>query len=76
MKMTHAKLATARDLAIASALAQSLDTTLERLDTQRSGLTDDKAEQRLLHYGKNRVATEKAPPALIQLLDVFNNPFI
>lgn len=76
MKMTHAKLATARELAIASALSQSLDTTLERLDTQRSGLTDDEAEQRLLHYGKNRVATEKAQPALIQLLGAFNNPFI
>ncbi|WP_406706061.1 magnesium-translocating P-type ATPase [Sodalis sp.] len=76
MKMTHTKLDAARDLAIASAQAQSLETTLARLHTQRSGLTDDEAEQRLLDYGENRVATEKAPPALIQLLGAFNNPFI
>ncbi|MDI8954281.1 cation-transporting P-type ATPase, partial [Salmonella enterica subsp. enterica serovar Anatum] len=27
-------------------------------------------------YGRNEVAHEQVPPALIQLLQAFNNPFI
>lgn len=76
MKMHHANLKVARDLAIASEVKQSLDSTLARLNTQRNGLTHEDAAERLAHYGKNQVVTEKAPHALLQLFQAFNNPFI
>ena len=76
MKMHNANLKMARDLAIASAATQSQDNTLARLNTQRQGLTLAEAEARLQHYGPNQVASDKAPAALIQLLQAFNNPFI
>jgi len=76
MKMHKANLKMARDLAIASAATQSLDNTLARLNTQRQGLTQEDAEARLQHYGPNQVASDKAPAALVQLLQAFNNPFI
>ena len=76
MKMHKANLKMARDLAIASAATQSLDNTLARLNTQRQGLTQEDAEGRLQHYGPNQVASDKAPAALVQLIQAFNNPFI
>ncbi len=76
MKMHNASLTRARDLAIASEMQQSLDSTLARLNTQQQGLTMEDAAERLLEYGKNQVASEKAPGALIQLAQAFNNPFI
>ena len=76
MKMHNANLKMARDLAIASAATQSQDNTLARLNTQRQGLTLAEADARLQHYGPNQVASDKAPAALIQLLQAFNNPFI
>ena len=65
-----------RDLAIAREARLSLDSTLARLNAQRNGLTTSEASERLLEYGKNQVAAEKAPHALIQLAQAFNNPFI
>ena len=50
--------------------------TLDRLNSSRQGLTTEEALNRLEEYGRNEVAHEKAPPALIQLLQAFNNPFI
>lgn len=76
MKMNNANLNLARDLAIASAAKQSLDSTLARMHTQRQGLTQEEAAERLAHYGKNQVANEKAPHAIRQLFQAFNNPFI
>lgn len=76
MKMNNANLKLARDLAIASAAKQSLDSTLARMHTQRQGLTQEEAAERLAHYGKNQVANEKAPHAIRQLFQAFNNPFI
>ena len=76
MKMNHANLMLARNLAIASEMKQSLESTLARLHTQRSGLTQQEAAERLKQYGKNEVANEKAPHALRQLFHAFNNPFI
>ncbi|MGE9553747.1 magnesium-translocating P-type ATPase [Erwinia amylovora] len=76
MKMHNANLKLARDLAIASEMTQSLDNTLARLNTQRNGLTSEDAAERLLEHGKNQVANEKAPHALVQLFQAFNNPFI
>ena len=74
--MNKATVKLARDLAIAREVKLSLDSTLARLNTQRNGLTSSDASERLLEYGKNQVATEKAPHALIQLVQAFNNPFI
>lgn len=76
MKMNNASLTRARELAIASEMKQSLDSTLARLSTQQNGLTMGDAAERLLEYGKNQVANEKAPAALVQLAQAFNNPFI
>ncbi|USB43390.1 magnesium-translocating P-type ATPase [Klebsiella africana] len=50
--------------------------TLARLNSSRQGLTAKDALERLDAYGRNEVAHEQAPPALIQLLQAFNNPFI
>lgn len=52
------------------------DATLARLRSDAQGLTEQEAAARLLAYGANEVAHDKAPPALIQLLQAFNNPFI
>ena len=54
----------------------SLNTTLKNLNTTTSGLTSEAARERLQTYGKNTVAHEKAPPALVQLFFAFKNPFI
>lgn len=52
------------------------EATLARLRTQTAGLSQREAERRLTQYGPNEVAQEKAPPALLQLLMAFHNPFI
>lgn len=54
----------------------SSDATLAGLHTQYDGLTQQEAENRLLEFGPNTVAHEKAPPAFLQLLTAFHNPFI
>lgn len=55
---------------------RSPEHTLAQLQSTRQGLTHDDARVRLTQYGRNEVAQEQAPPALIQLLQAFNNPFI
>lgn len=62
--------------AVAQQANQHIDMTLANLRSQRQGLTQAEAAKRLALYGRNEVAHEKAPPALIQLLMAFNNPFI
>ncbi|EDL1744953.1 magnesium-translocating P-type ATPase [Salmonella enterica subsp. enterica serovar Kentucky] len=54
----------------------SPEETLARLNSHRQGLTIEEASERLKVYGRNEVAHEQVPPALIQLLQAFNNPFI
>ncbi|WP_016256313.1 magnesium-translocating P-type ATPase, partial [Yersinia pestis] len=54
----------------------SLEQTLFKLNTHLNGLTEEDARERLELYGINQVAHEKAPPAFLQLLAAFNNPFI
>ena len=76
MKMHKTHLKMARELAIASAATQSQDHTLAHLNTQRQGLTREEAAARLAQYGPNQVASDRAPAALIQLFQAFNNPFI
>ncbi|WP_145524724.1 magnesium-translocating P-type ATPase [Yersinia rohdei] len=61
---------------IALEAKNSLDQTLSKLNANLNGLTEEDARERLELYGINQVAHEKAPPALIQLLAAFNNPFI
>eukprot|EP00102_Acyrthosiphon_pisum_P027486 XP_016664696.1 PREDICTED: magnesium-transporting ATPase, P-type 1-like [Acyrthosiphon pisum] len=52
------------------------DETLVRLRSDALGLSEREAEARLEVYGRNQVAHDKAPHALIQLIQAFNNPFI
>ena len=52
------------------------DETLVRLRSDALGLSEREAEARLEVYGRNQVAHDKAPHALIQLIRAFNNPFI
>ncbi|MFE8116869.1 magnesium-translocating P-type ATPase [Brenneria goodwinii] len=62
--------------AIAREAQNSLDQTLANMNTHLHGLTNDDVVDRQQTYGENRVAHEKAPHALVQLLSAFNNPFI
>ncbi|EHM45866.1 MAG: magnesium-translocating P-type ATPase [Yokenella regensburgei] len=50
--------------------------SLARMNSSHEGLTTFEAMERLQDYGRNQVAHDKAPPAIIQLLQAFNNPFI
>lgn len=65
-----------KSFTIALEAKNSLDQTLSKLNANLNGLTEEDAKERLELYGINQVAHEKAPPALIQLLAAFNNPFI
>lgn len=56
--------------------AFTADETLLRLRSDALGLVERKAEARLQIYGRNQVEHDKAPPALVQLIQAFNNPFI
>ncbi|UAK22231.1 magnesium-translocating P-type ATPase [Kluyvera sp. CRP] len=65
-----------KSFAIETEAFNSPDHTLARLNSNRHGLTTEDALERLDEYGRNEVAHEQAPPASIQLLQAFNNPFI
>lgn len=65
-----------KSFAIETEAFNSPNHTLARLNSSRQGLTAKDALERLDAYGRNEVAHEQAPPALIQLLQAFNNPFI
>ncbi|EAA4401758.1 magnesium-translocating P-type ATPase [Salmonella enterica subsp. enterica] len=65
-----------KSFAIETEAFNSPDHTLARLNSSRQGLTTKDALERLDAYGRNEVAHEQVPPALIQLLQAFNNPFI
>jgi Mg2+-importing ATPase len=54
----------------------SLETTLANVRSRKDGLSQLEAQTRLLQDGPNEVAHDKPPHALLQLLRVFNNPFI
>ncbi|MDU1575845.1 MAG: magnesium-translocating P-type ATPase [Pantoea sp.] len=55
---------------------RTIEATLAHLHSQADGLSQQEAERRLAQFGPNEVAQEKAPPALLQLLMAFHNPFI
>lgn len=56
--------------------ARTVEETLAHLHSHEQGLSQQEAQRRLAQYGPNEVAQEKAPPALLQLLMAFHNPFI
>lgn len=53
-----------------------LDVTLANVGSHLDGLTIEDAAGRLAGDGPNEVAHDKAPPALLQFLEAFKNPFI
>ncbi|EOI3578700.1 magnesium-translocating P-type ATPase [Cronobacter turicensis] len=61
---------------IDAASAERPEQTLARLESSEKGLPENEARARLAVYGPNTVAHDNAPPALMQLLQAFNNPFI
>ncbi|EIQ0901765.1 TPA: magnesium-translocating P-type ATPase [Escherichia coli] len=65
-----------KSFAIETEAFNTPDHTLARLNSNRQGLTTEEALERLDKYGPNEVVHEQVPPALIQLLQAFNNPFI
>ncbi|EKQ67668.1 magnesium-translocating P-type ATPase [Leptolyngbyaceae cyanobacterium JSC-12] len=54
----------------------SVDQVLRSLDSNRKGLTEADARDRLRKYGKNEVSHEKPPAWYVQLFKAFNNPFV
>ncbi|ELY4665148.1 magnesium-translocating P-type ATPase [Cronobacter muytjensii] len=80
-KLTQKKQNTAAEnkaalFCIETASTERPEQTLSRLDSSERGLTGQEARVRLETYGLNEVAHDKAPPAPVQLLQAFNNPFI
>ncbi|WP_448604322.1 magnesium-translocating P-type ATPase [Thermoleptolyngbya sp.] len=54
----------------------NIDQVLRSLSSNRNGLTEADARDRLRKYGKNEVSHEKPPAWYVQLFKAFNNPFI
>ena len=57
-------------------VATSTEATLASLNSGIQGLTAEQVADRQTRFGPNTIALKKAPPALIQWLLAFNNPFI
>ncbi|MFV8266212.1 magnesium-translocating P-type ATPase [Mycolicibacterium peregrinum] len=53
-----------------------VEVTLANVRGHLDGLTSEDAAERLAGEGPNEVAHDKAPPALLQFLEAFKNPFI
>lgn len=53
-----------------------VEVTLANVGGHLDGLTLEDAAERLADDGPNEVAHDKAPPALLQFLEAFKNPFI
>lgn len=54
----------------------NLERTLSNLMTNQQGLDEAEVKERQELHGKNQVVHEKAPAAIVQLAQAFNNPFI
>lgn len=54
----------------------NIDQVLRSLNSNRKGLTEADARDRLRKYGKNEVSHEKPPAWYVQLFKAFNNPFV
>jgi Ca2+-transporting ATPase len=55
---------------------RTIEETLEKLGTRRSGLTESEAKARLLEYGSNELQRRKKPPAILAFLRQFLSPLI
>ncbi|HAU5479027.1 TPA: magnesium-translocating P-type ATPase, partial [Cronobacter sakazakii] len=75
-KMNNAAKKQAATFCIEMASAERHQETLARLESSEKGLLEKEAQARLAAYGPNAVAHDNAPPALVQLVQAFNNPFI
>ncbi|MDT3553775.1 magnesium-translocating P-type ATPase [Cronobacter sakazakii] len=75
-KMNNAAKKQAATFCIEMASAERPQETVARLESSEKGLLEKEAQARLAAYGPNAVAHDNAPPALVQLLQAFNNPFI
>ncbi len=53
-----------------------VEVTLANVRGHLNGLTSEDAAERLASEGPNEVAHDKAPPAILQFLEAFKNPFI
>lgn len=53
-----------------------VEVTLANVRGHLDGLTSEDAAERLAADGPNEVAHDKAPPAILQFLEAFKNPFI
>ncbi|MEW2478481.1 magnesium-translocating P-type ATPase [Mycobacterium sp. NPDC049093] len=53
-----------------------VEVTLANVRGHLDGLTSEDAAERLAGEGPNEVAHDKAPPAILQFLEAFKNPFI
>ncbi|GAA0475458.1 magnesium-translocating P-type ATPase [Tatumella punctata] len=70
------QLAIQNDWLIARHIATSTEATLQSLAATTEGLDEQQVAARQSQFGPNEIAVKKAPPALLQWLLAFNNPFI
>jgi len=56
--------------------AQSIDTAFKSLDSSPRGITKEKAEERLVHYGENRLPEPKSRTVFMRFLFQFHNLLI
>jgi Ca2+-transporting ATPase len=54
----------------------TIETTLKELETSRSGLSDEKAKERLHQYGPNELTAKGKTPAVLVFLRQFASPLI
>ena len=52
------------------------ESALGRMETTRSGLTDEAAEERMRDVGPNVLAAQKPRSVLIEILERFKNPLV
>jgi cation-transporting P-type ATPase F len=65
------------ELSMRHAYTQGGDVVLRALDSdERSGLTEQEAQRRLLLHGPNRLQERRGPSQLLRFLGQFNNPLL
>jgi len=67
---------TASALKIKQIAALDKTSLLSALESQEQGLSPAEVKERLITYGLNEIAHEKAPKWYVQLIEAFINPFI
>lgn len=74
--LTPAKAADRLSVRAAAEARNDVEVTLTNVRGHHDGLTVEDAAQRLAVDGPNEVAHDQAPPAVLQFLQAFQNPFI